>query len=162
MTCHAIPANESTDVVHGDIKPDNILIFGDSMDDVTVRVTDFGYSCMGAKDTNIVYLPVSRDWCAPEYHDRGIELHRAKMMDIYSFGMVCLWVLFGEEFAVWREELEDTDDRVKFQRSAMDRASTAESSGCELRNFFELALCKDWQEREADLEKLVVLLGHDM
>lgn len=125
-------------------------------------MTDFGYSCMGAKDNDIVYLPMSRDWCAPEYHDRGIELHRAKKMDIYSFGMVCLWVLFGDEFVALRVELERTNDRHQFHHSAMGLASTAELPGTQLRTFFELALCEDWQAREADLEKLVLLLGQDM
>lgn len=150
------------DIIHGDIKPDNILIFGDTIDSATAQVTDFGYSCMGAKENDIVYLPVSRDWCAPEYHDRGIELHKAKKMDIYSFAMVCLWVLFGKEFIELRQELERTNDRDQFHRSAMELASTAGHFGSELRTFFDLALREDWQAREEDLEKLVMLLGQDM
>ena len=63
---------------------------------LTAKMTDFGYSCFGTDDSDIVYLPCSLPWAAPEYHSRGFMLRDAKKMDVYSFGMLCLYILFRE------------------------------------------------------------------
>lgn len=172
MTMHAagesppiyrrISADICIDVIHGDIKPENVIVFGDNSGGFIAKVIDFGYSCIGAKDKDLVYLPRTLAWCAPEYHDRGFLLPMAKKTDIYSFAMVCLWVLFNEGFNRLRMELERTKDREQFRRGAMDLASTAEYPGSKLRTFFDLALRNNCEERESDLGKLVSLLGQEM
>lgn len=50
-----------------------------------------------ADESEVVYLPGSTPWNAPELHHRGFELPQAKKTDIYSFGMLCLWVLFKDD-----------------------------------------------------------------
>ena len=83
-------------VVHGDIKPQNLLVFkGAVTGRVTVRVADFGYSTLTMGESGKVLLPKSRPWNAPEHHFGGFKAHEAKKMDVYSFGMLCLWILFG-------------------------------------------------------------------
>ena len=82
-------------VVHGDIKPQNVLVFKDAITrKITVKVADFGYSTLTAGESGKVLLPKSRPWNAPEHHFGEFEAHEAKKTDVYSFGMLCLWVLF--------------------------------------------------------------------
>ena len=40
-------------------------------------------------------MPRSEPWCAPEFGDRQFRPLEAKRMDIYSFAMLCAWLLFG-------------------------------------------------------------------
>ena len=42
-------------------------------------------------------LPQSIPWDAPEYHDRAFTLGNAKKADVYSFGLLCLWIIFHND-----------------------------------------------------------------
>jgi hypothetical protein len=135
------------------------------------KVTDFGYSCFGATGDDIVLLPKTERWCAPEWHPRHFTIRDAKKTDIYSFGMICAW-LFSEDFAKLRDELAVTEAvqqgakveaRQQFQRSVMHLASKTDhldSSGREkLAQFFEYALCENNQARKDELKDLILLFG---
>jgi len=89
---------KSIDIVHGDLKPENVLVFPDDSGQHVPKVADFGFSCLGSKETDIVLLPKTLHWEAPEWHHRGFQISAAKKTDIYSFGLLCLWVLFNEQF----------------------------------------------------------------
>ena len=82
-------------MIHGDIKPQNMPVFKDSTGKITVKVADFGYSTIAASEGGRVFLPKSRPWNAPAHHYGGFTSFEAKKTDAYSFGMLCLWVLFG-------------------------------------------------------------------
>ena len=83
--------------MHGDIKPENVLVAKDQKSNYGIKVTDFGYSCFGSDDNHLVRLPQSKPWQAPEYHPRWFSLQDARKMDYYSFGLLCLWLLFSKE-----------------------------------------------------------------
>ena len=70
-------------------------MYKDSTGKTTIRVSDFGYSTLAADDTEMIFLPKSRPWNAPEHHYMGFDITAAKKMDVYSFGMLCLWILVG-------------------------------------------------------------------
>lgn len=59
-------------------------------------VADFGYSTWLANETERVKMPGSRPWVAPEWHHCGFTTDHvgAMKMDAYSFGALCLWILF--------------------------------------------------------------------
>ena len=38
-------------------------------------------------------MPKSLHWVAPEWHHRGFSLLQAKKMDVYSLGLLVLWIL---------------------------------------------------------------------
>ncbi|KAH7198915.1 uncharacterized protein B0J16DRAFT_367919 [Fusarium flagelliforme] len=83
-------------IVHGDIKPENILIF-DKEGDYQAKVIDFGYSSLYSKDECDIRLPISYPWNPPE-HDRPARewtATQAKFVDNFSFGMITLWLLFA-------------------------------------------------------------------
>ena len=88
--------NKDIDIIHGDIKPQNVPVFkGAITRRITVKVANFGYSTLTMGDSGNVLLPKPRPWNAPEHHPGGFEAHEAKKMDVYSFGMLCFWALFG-------------------------------------------------------------------
>lgn len=81
-------------IVHGDLKPENVLIFKGTSGAYTAKVTDFGYSNIATDKGEYFYLPKSWPWNAPEHHHRACKLVAAQKMDIFSFGMLCLWIMF--------------------------------------------------------------------
>ena len=81
-------------IVHGDIKPAKVLIFGNGPGQYVARVADFGYSTLFGGVDGPVFVPRSPHWTAPEWHHRAICSASAARMDVYSFGMLCLWLLF--------------------------------------------------------------------
>jgi serine/threonine protein kinase len=94
------------DIVHGDIKPENILVFGELIlvlgelkKRLTAKLTDLGYSCFATNDDDIVRPPYSRIWAAPEYHHRGCTFREAKKLDVFAFGMTVVYLLFQKR--VW-------------------------------------------------------------
>ena len=59
-----------------------------------IKVADFGYSCCSTTDDDLLLVPQTRPWEAPEWHHRFFAVLDAKRMDIYSFGLLCLWLFF--------------------------------------------------------------------
>jgi serine/threonine protein kinase len=90
-------------IIHGDIKPENVLIFKkhpDAPDAVnfTAKIIDFGYSTRYEDDDEYILMPRSRPWNAPE-HCFKCKPVEARKMDLYSFGMLCLWVMFEKHLS---------------------------------------------------------------
>ncbi|RSL87300.1 hypothetical protein CEP51_002282 [Fusarium floridanum] len=87
-------------IIHGDIKPENVLVF---KEDGTygARVIDFGYSTLYADNHRCIKLPISYPWNAPENNRQSKEwtLLDAKRADTFSFSMVCLWFFFQPYFS---------------------------------------------------------------
>ena len=82
-------------IIHGDIKPTNVLIFKEQ-EAFAAKVADFGFSTKVAED-GLVRLPCSMPWYAPEYHPRRFLYTAAQRCDVFSFGMLCLWLLFHRD-----------------------------------------------------------------
>lgn len=87
-------AESALEIIHGDIKPENVLIFKDDAGAYTAKVTDFGYSTRFANEDDLIAMPKSKPWCAPEYDRDKFKPAQARSMDVFSFGMLCVWVLF--------------------------------------------------------------------
>jgi serine/threonine protein kinase len=83
-------------MIHGDIKPENVLIYKDGTGMFTARLTDFGYSTILTNEHGYVCMPKSWPWFAPEHHHRGFTPDAARKMDMFSFGMLTLWVLYEQ------------------------------------------------------------------
>jgi serine/threonine protein kinase len=83
--------------VHGDIKPLNVLVYRYD-EKLIAKLADFGDSSIGTGAESVVTMPKSRPWFAPEHHGRGSSVRQAQMMEAYSFGLVCFWLLLSNRF----------------------------------------------------------------
>ena len=61
----------------------------------TAKVADFVFSTHFYDEQDPIDMPKSVMFNIPEHHHRCIYPQDAKAMDVYSFGMLCLWLLFG-------------------------------------------------------------------
>ena len=87
-----------TGFVHGDIKPQNIVVFRHEEGHPYMALTDFGYTSkakLGDLDV-VIKIPKSTPWNAPEHHHRGFTVRQARATDLYSLGLLFLWLLFYE------------------------------------------------------------------
>jgi serine/threonine protein kinase len=171
-------------VVHGDIKPENVLVDkGSEPSTFGVKMTDFGYSCYGSTDEDFVKLPRSQPWEAPEYHPRWFTLAAAKKMDMYSFGLLCLWLLFPGEVLITHlgeinldlafgggkgqpqvqlEVLKQEGGILDYTLELLSRHSELDEGICSrLRSVFDLSLHLDSAERAPTMHRFVELLCED-
>ncbi|KAJ1275297.1 hypothetical protein BS78_05G125300 [Paspalum vaginatum] len=84
--------HEEENIVHLDLKPDNILLDHN----MVPKITDFGLSRLFNKQQTRVItsnLYGSRGYVAPEYLDHGIITFKS---DIYSLGVIILEILTGK------------------------------------------------------------------
>ena len=70
-----------------------MLIFEDDSR-VTAKLADFGFATCLQSGEELLLIPVSEPWNAPEYSDHLFRPESAKKMDIYSFALLCAWLLF--------------------------------------------------------------------
>ena len=171
------------DMSHGDIKPENVLLFKHGVGEVYAKLADFGYAgwAINNKKDVLIKPPRSRPWDPPEYHHRGFTVLGARKLDIYSLGMVCLWVLFFDTPPVsysvptavrgaqsWPFHDSKLLDSMKLKNRLGDFASElvrsvkglAANQRENLERFFLSALAHDPAERTLNLEELASLLGH--
>lgn len=77
-------------VAHGDIKPDNILIFLriGHQDAFMAKLTDFGHSV--SEHEALTSMPAfTTQWCAPEVlDDRHLDFMGMMATDVYSYDLV--------------------------------------------------------------------------
>jgi serine/threonine protein kinase len=72
-----------------------VLVFEEKDGSYIPKVADFGFSTRFRAEGDLIYLPESIAWNAPERTHRAFTPSSALKMDIYSFGLLCLWILFG-------------------------------------------------------------------
>ena len=83
--CAAVTAAHDRGIVHGDLKPSNVMIDGHGH----ARVTDFGLSTFGSAQQEVAGTPA---YMAPE----GLQGTRSTATDIYSLGVLLLEMFGGE------------------------------------------------------------------
>jgi len=138
------------DVAHGDLKPGNILIQED-VDQTSqgVKVADFGFSSYKSTDEDFVRVARTEPWEAPEWHSRGFTLEAAKAMDIYSFGLVCMWLFFRKELLV---DLDFPSTTFAKAFARQDPEATAKIQALKRSGDDLLAYALRLLERKPDLE----------
>jgi serine/threonine protein kinase len=150
------------DIIHGDIKPENVLIFENDSSRYVAKVADFGYSTWFTSDDELVKMPRSQYWVAPEWHHRDFTTAKAMKMDIYSFGMLCLWLLF------YNTQENTTCDFYSHLNSAetvsvlaheliIAMAGLNDQRRCNLSQLFDLTLADNPAERSSDFNQLISL-----
>ncbi|KAM7210796.1 hypothetical protein V8F06_013821 [Rhypophila decipiens] len=82
-------------IIHGDIKPDNVLMFRDkSTQSFIPKLTDFGYSVFDG-DTAPMLPKATPDWEAPELLQGKPVTDTMALSDVYSFGLLVWYVALG-------------------------------------------------------------------
>ena len=93
-----------------------MLVYEQDRGGPCAKVMDFGYSCFGCTETDLVELAHTPLWQAPEWRQGPFTIRDAKLTDVYSYGKLCAWILFGhteppETFAA-RPQF-DSDDELR-------------------------------------------------
>lgn len=171
-------------MIHGDIKPQNVLVFKDATGCITFKIADFGYSTFVAGEVGTVILPKSRPWNAPEHSFGEFKVPEAKKTDVYSFGMLCLWVLFGNRVSAVTiddtltevvsfegpfpphkptliEQLKDEDKMCDFADKLMQMSGLSVEHKARLKEFFCLTISCNPKNRTSDIGKSVALLSFE-
>ena len=123
-----------TDIAHGDLKPENVLVKG--FVNPIAQLIDFDGSSFGLTDSDHVWISGTKGWTDPELTrgNRTVELREAFKADLYSFGKLCAWVVFRRILDI-DDYMKDTG-RTSVQRyeffdlkSAIDNARLVNSDG---------------------------------
>jgi serine/threonine protein kinase len=174
-------------IIHGDIKTDNVLVFEDEAGTLTAKMIDFGYSCFGTSLADLVTVPRTKGWCAPEHKPREpVKWTDAQKMDLFSFGLlVCRLILWEElisgaesEGLLFTEEdgdnlaarVDDMVDKLKgngrfleLALSVLDTSSNITGPENELlRKLFALTLDPDPRARAADFSEILSIMDHSL
>lgn len=149
-------------IIHGDIKPTNILIFENDASCCVAKVGDFGYSTVFVSDNELVKMPRSLYWVAPEWHSRGFTTADAMKMDMYSFGMLCLWLLFYNTQENTTGDFYSSLDSAKTvlvlaHQLIIATAGLDDQKRSNLNQFFNLTLANNPADRSLDFNHLIRL-----
>jgi hypothetical protein len=111
----------------------------------------------------LVQLPYSEIWTAPDYHPRLFPMQEAQKMDIYSYGLICFWLLMGaigqgaqptKHIALWDdvknlETLKARGNLVEYAENAFNLAHSKSVKACEdsILKLFRLTLADNREDR---------------
>ncbi|KAK7943800.1 TPR-like protein [Apiospora aurea] len=157
-----LPTADATDA--HEVSSTNVLIFKDQATDTfTAKAIDFGFSSRYVNDDDVLRLARTPPWDAPEVRKytefKPIDARKA---DVFSFGMLCLWVLFEQnlssENSIWSQLHPQLETRDAMARLATLKADNKLFLREQLRRFFELSLGIDPNTRPSNLQHLLTCL----
>ena len=108
-------------------------------------------------------MPKSESWTAPEWHPRVFESSSAMKMDIYSLGVLSLWLTLYETrdhgSQTFSEYLTSKiGSPLDLNRTIDETSGTSEKKKRDLLDFFNATLALDPDNRTSDLTKCIFLL----
>ncbi|OTA54509.1 ankyrin [Hypoxylon sp. EC38] len=83
-------------IVHGDVKPENIIICSHENKIMIPKLADFGFAFIEATETSEVMIGGTATWRAPESFS-PIPVNMLRLTDVYSFGLVAWSLAIGGE-----------------------------------------------------------------
>jgi [calcium/calmodulin-dependent protein kinase] kinase len=139
-------------IVHGDIKPDNLLITHDG----TVKIGDFSVSqAFETGNDELRRSPGTPVFTAPECC-LGLTYH-GKASDTWAVGVTLYCMILGE-YPFLGDTLQDTYDRI-----VNNPIEIPDDINPQLKNLIEGLLCKDPEQRMtlAEVAEHVWVIGND-
>lgn len=88
-TAQGLKALHDCGIIHGDVKPSNLLVCRHETRSFIVKLSDFGFS-LSSGDTHIIGH--SEFFCAPESYGEKIRPPYLKQLDIYCYGLTLLTI----------------------------------------------------------------------
>ena len=123
-----------------------------------VKVIDFGYSTRYTEDNPSIQVPISEPWNAPEHGrlERMWTPSEAKKLDCFSFGFLCLWILFEEDLKYDHEkpvttlmELKQEGNLPLVAQQRLEAEQTFDDNmKCTLQGFFNSTLDQNQAKRQ--------------
>lgn len=154
-----------SEVIHGDIKPNNILVFKDDSGGYAAKVTDFGYATL-VTGSDSARLAISEPWTDPKYRGEHLDIHAAKKLDGYSFGLVCAWLLhqicFDKSFQSSNElvlHIARTQEFEEIFNMLEEVPDLSSQQRLNLKELFHSTLPINRDQRSADFSYFLELLG---
>lgn len=161
--------------MHGDVKPSNILVFPHPDGKYIVKLSDFGYASMSYNGDSLLQLPYSPIWTALDYHPRKFRIRDAQKMDVYSYSLICFWLLLGMvidqtvkptgHISLWNnapvlEDLKVSGKLIEYaEETLMYNQSSLEKDRKEsILKFFKLTLADKYENRSVSWSVLLYLL----
>ncbi|KAM7213909.1 Protein kinase-like domain containing protein [Rhypophila decipiens] len=167
---NALLALHSCEIIHGDIKPDNILITRDRGNRrlsiparFVAKVADFGSSQVCWKDQVKPFnFPGTPGWTAPEHNHQGCGKKQGLAMDVYRFCLACLWLLLPDRNG---QSAQRDIDMIRAAEDPCQKAvEMVESLGYDgtvkhrLGRLFRSSLANDPSNRTLSLKQILALL----
>jgi len=153
-----------------------VLAFERRSGEYSAKLADLGHSISFNEDDDRAHMPRSTPWESPK-HSLRIKYRFSDMagMEVYSFGMVCMWLLFHErllelgidlEHVVKATELDylnELKSRWGLYEVAQDLTQKAPRISADqimgLTKFFYLCLAPNHTDLGSDIGSLLPLLG---
>ncbi|KAI5850175.1 kinase-like domain-containing protein [Morchella snyderi] len=145
-------------VIHGDLKPDNVLVFPDDNGPFfcIAKLSDFGLSVVDEKDRK--FDPGTPGWQAPELpSDEGITADMLVKCDYFSLGLVIFSTIFN-----FGAKVEVGSQRFTFEsaRSVLSRSRIPKPAIERISLALESLLQPSPSNRPSDLSNLCSLLEY--
>ncbi|MBN1900433.1 serine/threonine protein kinase [Candidatus Sumerlaeota bacterium] len=150
----AIHAAHDNGIIHGDIKPGNIMVTSNDC----VKVLDFGIA-QDVLDTSSILHKRKRAWGTPYF--MAPELFKGEeasvFSDVYAFGILLYLVLYDE--VPFRQSTYDTI-RNAHETQCPDPPSGASLPDSELQNLLNISLEKAKEKRLGSASKFAQYIQH--
>lgn len=114
-------------VVHGDLKPENVLIFQYPDGTIRAKISDFGsatimsdFTSTDGEPSSILLPAYTPPWEAPEVQD-AIELASLPKVDVYAFGLLFCYLitLGGNPFQIFQQTSQIVTERFTYDLDAV-------------------------------------------
>lgn len=139
-----------------------MLIFETGLCDYVAKVADFGYSTQYVEASDLINMPKSEPWHAPEWHHRGFTPAQAMKMDAYSFGLLVLWVLHysskKDSYLRLKSDMDQVSDDILPLASNLANVVSPRFKD-NLLHFYEKTLTRDVESRCSNFEYLRDILA---